>query len=147
MSFKTGKTIRIFVFIVFISLYNCCSENRKKTDNNSYKIVELLKDGECSVYSMRFVTGNDVLFKLSTSGDCRSIQPELFLKSYRIMLEEYKNVNHSDLTSKIILLEFSDEISIPHSKIKMLTEKLLSLCVKFKTDQNKGFEKLKIEIN
>jgi len=76
---------------------------------------------------MNFRIGNEILFKLSTSGRCGGISPDIVVSTYQEAIKSFEKAKREDLVGKTILLEVPIAASPPIEKLREVTQESLRL--------------------
>ncbi|WOI21616.1 hypothetical protein [Nonlabens ulvanivorans] len=136
--------IRLLILFITSFIFINCSD--KESYVNSFDIIELKKNDKCSVYLMKFKPDEDILFKISTSGNCEDFSADLFLDSFKKAIIDYINVDKENLKGKYILIEYPNEIEISKESIIINSEKLIKSKVHLEINESSDFKTIKVVI-
>lgn len=144
----TVKNKYYVIFLGMLMIFSSCQNPDNTSLGNSYEVDELYLDDNCAVYSIRFTAASELLFKLSTSGDCRLVTQDSIIQSYGVAFEHYRSNDSKDLIGKIILFELPKHIVFDLATIRDKTEEILALSVEILSQELIGeFRQIKIVIN
>ena len=141
------KTMTNRLLALAFGLFVFCGCSNKESVN-SFEFIEYFNADECSIYSMLFVPGNKLLFKLSTSGSCINISSDQVMLSYEKSLKDLKEEHRRlGFIDKTILLEIPNFVSPSEEELKETTQKLLNHTIEcYRQDLSNGYEKIKLTI-